>query len=222
MEPQMIDHYNDLPQFAKVIDKMNEEFTELQSENEELKRELEKYKMMIPYIPDFNIKIITKRQVNDYLELFDELKENIINHLYTYKKAGVIADEEYDLKDLCANSNELIEILFDGLNENGSNLNISREWCEYRIKNSLDKFKSVLSLQGYWWENMIKDDIADDVIEMLTNYIVNGNDYEVKLCDCVKIKCDKCNCMNTIDEGFIVNDRAWNCWECYSTDSDED
>jgi len=149
MEPQIIDHYNDLPQFAKVIDKMNEEFTELQSENEELKRELEKYKIMIPYIPDFNIKIITKRQVNDYLELFDEIKENINEHLYTYKKAGAIADEEYDLKDLCVNSHELIEILFDGLNENGSNLNISREWCEYRIKNSLDKFKSVLSLQGY-------------------------------------------------------------------------
>ena len=44
MEPEIIDHYNELPQFAKVIDKMNGEFSELQSENEELKRELEKLK----------------------------------------------------------------------------------------------------------------------------------------------------------------------------------
>ena len=40
--------------------------------------------------------------------------------------------------------------------------------------------------------------------------------------DCVKIKCDKCNHIHTIDEGIIVNnDSEWNCWECYS-DSDDD
>lgn len=219
MEPQMIDHYNEFPHSVNVIDKMNEELSEVQKELERLK---EKCKMMNPYIPDFNIILICKEQLNDYLELFDKIRENIRDYLYLYKKEGVIADEEYDLKDLFENSNELIDILYNRLNENGSNLNISQEWCEYRIDNALDKFKPIVELQKYWWENMIKDDISDDIIEMIINYILEGNDYEVKLCDCVKIKCDKCNHIHSIDEGIIVkNHSEWKCWDCYS-DSDDD
>jgi predicted nuclease with TOPRIM domain len=51
MEPQMIDHYNELPHAVNVIDKMNEELSEIQGkltesqkENEKLKKEIEKYK----------------------------------------------------------------------------------------------------------------------------------------------------------------------------------
>ena len=218
----MIDHYNEFPHSVNVIEKMNIELSEIQEENEKLKEELEKYKMMNPYIPDFNITMITKEQLNDYLELFDSIKEDISEYLYKYKKEGVIADEEFYLKELYDKSYDLVDILFKRLNENGSNLNISREWCEYRIDNALDKFKPIVKLQKYWWENMIKDDISDDIIEMILEYIIDGNDYEVKLCDCVKIKCDKCNHIHSIDEGVIVkNYSEWNCWECYS-DSDDD
>lgn len=45
MEPQMIDHYNELPHSVNVIDKMNIELSEIQKENEKLKKELKnKYK----------------------------------------------------------------------------------------------------------------------------------------------------------------------------------
>ena len=40
MEPQMIDHYNELPHSVNVIDKMNEELSEVQKENKKLKMEL--------------------------------------------------------------------------------------------------------------------------------------------------------------------------------------
>ena len=40
MEPQIIDYYNEEPQIMKIIDKMNEEFNELQKEYEKLKKEL--------------------------------------------------------------------------------------------------------------------------------------------------------------------------------------
>jgi len=44
MEPQMIDHYNELPHAVNVIDKMNMEFSKLQSDYENLKNKLEKLK----------------------------------------------------------------------------------------------------------------------------------------------------------------------------------
>ena len=44
MEPQMIDHYNELPHSVNVIDKMNIELSEIQKENEKLKVKLKKLK----------------------------------------------------------------------------------------------------------------------------------------------------------------------------------
>ena len=220
MEPQIIDHYNELPHTVNVIDKMNEELSEIQEENEKLKEEIKILKMMFPNIPKFNITMITKEQLNDYLELFDTIKENLRRYLYSFKKEGVIADEEYDLKELFDKSYELVDILFKGLNEYGSNLNIPREWCEYRIDNTLDKFKSIVELQKYWWENMIKDDICDNIIEMILEYIIVGNDYENKLYECVHIKCDDCKCSHHAYGGDTIEDRKWVCWECFNSYSD--
>ena len=42
--------------------------------------------MMFPNIPKFNITMITKEQLNDYLELFDTIKENLRRYLYSFKK----------------------------------------------------------------------------------------------------------------------------------------
>lgn len=214
MEPQIIDHYNELPHSINVIDKMNEELSEAQKETKKLKEELEKYKMMNLYVPKINITLINKEQYIDYMELFDEIKENIRNHLYIYKENGLISDEEYDLKKACENSYKLVEILFNGLNDRGANLNISREWCEYRIDNALDKFKSLVKLQNYWWENMIKDSICNDIIEMIIEEIIDGNDYEIKLYECLRIKCDKCNHVFTIEGGDIIDEKKWICWDC--------
>jgi len=221
MEPQIRDYYNELPHAVNVIDKMNIELSEIQEENEKLKEELKNLKMMNPYIPDFNIILICKEQLNDYLELFDSIKEDISEYLYKYKKGGVIADEEYDLKELYDKSYDLVDILFKRLNENGSNLNISREWCEYRIDNALDKFRSIVELQSNWLENMIKDNISDDIIEMILEYIIDGNDYEVKIYECIRIKCDDCKCSCNVEEGDTIEDRKWICWKCFS-DSDDD
>jgi hypothetical protein len=40
MEPQIIDFYNEMPSCVNVIEKMNEEFSNIQKENEELKKKL--------------------------------------------------------------------------------------------------------------------------------------------------------------------------------------
>ena len=222
MESQIIDYYNELPHSVNVIDKMNEELSEIQGENEKLKEELKNLKMMFPNIPKFNITMITKEQLNDYRELFDTIKENLRRYLHSFKKEGVIADEEYDLKELFDKSYDLVDILFKGLNEYGSNLTISREWCEYRIDNALDKFKSIVELQKYWWENMIKDDICDSIIEMLLEYIIEGNDYENKLYKCVRITCDDCKCSCHVYGGDTIEDRKWICWDCFISETEFD
>ena len=46
MEPQIIDYYNDMPSGVHIIDKLNDEFNELQKVNDELKKEVEKYKIV--------------------------------------------------------------------------------------------------------------------------------------------------------------------------------
>ena len=44
MEPQIIDYYNEIPSGVNVIEKMNEEFAQVQKENDELKKQLDVYK----------------------------------------------------------------------------------------------------------------------------------------------------------------------------------
>ena len=51
MEPQMVDYYNEFPSGINVIDRMNEEFDEVQKENEMLKKQLELYKFNFKDIP---------------------------------------------------------------------------------------------------------------------------------------------------------------------------
>ena len=43
MDPQIIDYYNEMPYEVNVIEKMNEELSEVQKENDNMKQELDKY-----------------------------------------------------------------------------------------------------------------------------------------------------------------------------------
>ena len=42
--PQIIQYYNELPSYAIVIEKMNNEYNTLREENKQLKKKIEKYK----------------------------------------------------------------------------------------------------------------------------------------------------------------------------------
>ena len=87
MEPQIIDHYNELPHSVNVIDKMNEELSEVQKENEKLKRELEGlHKLMNRFnMPRIKVDTVEEYQLFETkLEEFEnwfrsELPENISN-----------------------------------------------------------------------------------------------------------------------------------------------
>jgi hypothetical protein len=54
MEPQIIDYYNEYPHMMKVIEKLNLEYDELYSENQSLKKEIERLRNIYEPNPDLN------------------------------------------------------------------------------------------------------------------------------------------------------------------------
>ena len=103
MEPQIIDHYNEMPSGINVIDNMNEELAELLKENEELKKEnklLDKYRQ--PYF-----KVNTVEEYNEFSKSFEKLTKKIIeilndedNGLITIFKASEKAPIPWNVSSL--------------------------------------------------------------------------------------------------------------------------
>ena len=70
MEPQILDYYNEFPSGVNIINKLNEEFDELQKENVKLKKELEKNKPIEP----LRIKV---NNIDDFIKKGKSIKEFI-------------------------------------------------------------------------------------------------------------------------------------------------
>jgi hypothetical protein len=222
MDPQIIDHYNELPSGVNVIDKMNEELAEAQNRND-------KYDTFIRVMKQNGLTdrpmiypiTITKEQIPDYFQLFDDIKEKIGIKLCKSKKEGD-ADEEYDLQGVFDKSDELVEILYSELNTFNSKLNVSRKWCEYRVETALNGFKSLLALQKYWWENMLADGFCDIIIEMIQDSIIEGESHDIEFFELCMVECDKCHQCKPSNDGEIINDKRWECCKCMYSDEDID
>ena len=66
MEPQIIDYYNKYPHMINVIDRMNEEFSELQKDNDRLRKELN---LLLP---------ILQNKIFEYSEKVQLLQDEIL------------------------------------------------------------------------------------------------------------------------------------------------
>jgi hypothetical protein len=84
MEPQLIDYYNEMPSGINVIDKMNEELTELQKKYDKLDKVVNKYK-----IPCF--KVDTVEEYNEWTNKFEKFCETVHD---------IIKDEENGLMSI--------------------------------------------------------------------------------------------------------------------------
>ena len=225
MDPQLIDYYNEMPHGVNVIDKMNEELDEAQ-------KKINKYDTILlalmqnklagrPMMQPITIK---KEHISEYFQLIYAIKEKINDQLSESKKAGSIADEEFDLQEVFDNSDRLVEILHSELNS-FPELIVSREWCEYRVETTLDRFKPLLLMQQYWWENMLTDGICDKIIEMIKNSISDGGTHDLELCELCLVKCYKCHqCEPTNFVKWCKWDETekWKCYKCISEESDDD
>ena len=151
MEPQLIDYYNDMPNGINVINKMNEEFLELQKENDKLKEENNKLKdkneSYEKFMRKFQMPRIKVNTVDEYQQIeikMNEFSEFIENSLEEGKLPSPAKDcvglyeDPYAASDIADNyCLKLTEALDDLTNHQ----NI--EWCKYRIKISIEIFKKL-------------------------------------------------------------------------------
>ena len=186
MDPQMIDYYNKFPSGINVIDRMNEEFDEVQKENEMLKKKLELYKFNfrdIPLIEPFKLgslyhsekELEENPELENEIDSSDDIEELMFKIEKSLKKSlkktieGCEDEPELNMEKVFANKDEYIDILDEYL------FDVPREWCEYRIISSLKHYYPLKDVDGYWWNNLIKDEyITNKIIDMITSTIING------------------------------------------------
>jgi hypothetical protein len=218
MDPQIIDHYNGMPYGVNVIDKMNEEFNVAQREIDELKKQNKLLKDNIydkPLVERFKI---SKEEISEYNTIVDDINRELDVKLHE----AVNEDEELDL-------NKVFNSVEDYINMLHPKLGVSREWCEYRIKNGLKDFHPLLCQQSYWWDNMIKDELGEIIIGKIKFAIVNGggtdidvwnwmDKYDIQLCELYVVECEKCHEDTPMNDGGIEDDDKWTCMECWTGD----
>ena len=138
-----------------------------------------------------------------------------------------VLDDELDFRYLFDHENDYISILKSNL------LNVSYEWCEFRIKNVLEKFVSLLYVDEYWWGNLINTEgLSDTIIHNIINTIITGkiesqngyhfqdNNSEIHLDELYIIKCEICNEYSSYAN--FINTQADVCCHCDSDWEDDD
>jgi len=129
MEPQIIDHYNELPFGINVIDQMNDELSDLQKENNSLKAKLDK----LPdenYMKKFQMPQIKFNSLKEYRAFKKELN-NFDWWLSDYHKCDTLIDDVDDINYLILRLDHITQ-------------NKNTEWSEYRIKVAVDLYNSFL------------------------------------------------------------------------------
>jgi len=95
MEPQLVDYYNEMPHGVHVIEKLNEEFSILQQDKDELTK---KYESLKEDILDLMLYDIEK---NDKLRMLKEHFNKLPDNVYLCKKCNELDhdafNDEYDI-----------------------------------------------------------------------------------------------------------------------------
>ena len=150
MEPQMIDHYNELPHAVNVIDKMNEELSESQKENEKLKIELERFHKLMNRFNMPRIKVDTVEEYQLFESKLEEFENFIEEELSGKSWLDIIKNyHNYGLSDdimpgpgCVEDVNGFIYKFINKLDELTNHLN--REWCEYRVLTAFEMVEKIL------------------------------------------------------------------------------
>jgi len=201
MEPQMIDHYNEMPSGVNVIDKLNEENDELQKENEKLRKfnKLREFKEK----HDQTMKKFQMPRIKvDKLEEYTEIE----------KKIDALG-EFIDGMDYIEQKNKS-DIIINKLDELTNHQN--KDWCEYRV---------FITIWDQPWIEGSPDYGVDWFMEPLAHrtWSVTGNllyyedvcalyipewsnrDYHLDLWTMCYYHCEKCNKLSDSRSPFISN-----------------
>lgn len=217
MEPQIIDYYNETPHGINVIDKLNEEYDQLQSKYEYIKSITDRY------IAPIHI-----------AKTYDEYKkyEKKLDEEFPKKVRGILNDKEYGILAIynidkypatnvyhTVNHNKLIynrhkdKILDDEewfqdklINElDNITKNKNRKWCKDRIDLSIQ-----ICLSKY---DIINQENNEEIIDDLIHHILNdeNNDY---LPDFYTKTIDF-HTNENIDNGLELDFDSLSCLNCY-------
>ena len=122
MESQIIDYYNELPHGINVIDKMNEELSELQEKIDRLPSE--------NYMKKFQMPSIIFNTIEEYRKFHKRLDE-FSRWISDYHAADILIESEEDINYL------ILRLNFITAKGNP-------EWCEYRIQSAIDLYNAGL------------------------------------------------------------------------------
>ena len=214
MESQIIDYYNELPHGINVIERMNEELSDLQKTNQILKGKIDRLpgetymkKFQMPYI------------------IFDTLEG--------YRKFHKQVDEfSWWVSDLCIEdqgikSKEDIDYLILRLNYITQQKNL--DWCKYRIDSAVDLYNSFLFDESddnhYILKNLIlgNDDSGELPVtyrELSVLYKPEWFDHDGEYHNIYEIGFLKCKKCNRILDCYDIGDRDDNddCGDCFWKD----
>lgn len=213
MEPQIIDYYNELPHGINVIDKLNEEYEQLQSNYEYIKSITDRY------IAPIHI-----------AKTFDEYKkyEKILKEKFPIKIREILKDVEYGILAIynidknpanvyhTVNNNKLIynrhkdkimneEWFQDKLINELDNItnNKNRMWCKDRIDLSIQ-----ICLSKY---DIINQENNEEIIDDLINHILDGNGYLPDFyTETIEFHTNE-----NIDNGLELDFDSLSCLNCY-------
>lgn len=237
MESQIIDYYNETPHGINVIDKLNEEYSELQS----------KYESIKSYNNRYIAPIHIAKNYDDYKKY-----EKILNEEFPEKIREILNDKEYGLLAvyildpypgsvydriihnswiyICSKYDNSCkgwckDKIFNELDNITKNKN--RKWCEDRIniafETCLSKYDTINDENS---EEIIDDlihhilndenpslpDFYQNIIDFYTNEnIENGLELEFSSLSCLNCyHCEKCGIL----EYYIEKDITMRCQDC--------
>ena len=156
MEPQLIDYYNDEPHMVHVIEKLNEEFEEAQSQIKELKLQLEKEKRNSSKMIAFTRPPCIEDEECD-LEAFEEdirgkFLEICKNDIDDYEPLSYKLMHDYN-RYYSINKDSLIKYIINKLNEYTHSQN--PKWCEFFILTTLEAY-GINHTFSYWGAPMFE------------------------------------------------------------------
>jgi len=210
MESQIIDYYNETPHGVNVIDKLNEEYSELQSKYDSIKS------MTDRYIAPIHIS-----------KTFDEYKkyEKILNEEFPEKVREILNDKEYGLLAVYRLPSCPIGLVYSKLIGCGWAFygSVNKEWCKDKIINELDNITK--NKNRKWCEdriniafetclvkfNTISSTNVGKVIDELIHHILNDESY---LPDFYTEVIDF-HTNENIDNGLELEFSSLQCLNCY-------
>jgi len=212
----------ELPEFAHVIDDLNKEYSKLEEENKQLKKQLSQWnKFKMP-----RIKVKTPDEYFAYdvkIQEFMKLSKMIL------LKSGNFMDL-IDISDYSNGNYEKEWEQITGLLKELTN-HKNDEWCEHRVFSVLDKVQPLHDFLRYFVIESLSEDKIPHIIDYLLQEIMNGVTYDsyqldenlslYNLCTFDCEKCGKCSdypnvCLKN-DDNFIINTGLY-CEDCKHKD----